>query len=230
MQASKPSSSTTQAHFSGPPATPTTWAPWILPICPTSEPTEPRRGRDQQGLARLRCPARSAGRGRRSCPAMPSTESRWVSGRWSEQRPTRARRRGPRTPASRARRAPGRRAEARASATPPPRRWRSRASRRPGSTADLVGGALHPGAVGRVQGEQHAAHQHLAVARARASGAWRISKWDSCELSAGAFSRAGSGCCRPWGDLRRGGEHSFLLRLRALPGRRSGLSSRGVSA
>ena len=41
MHASKPSSSRTQAHFSAPPAMPTTRAPRMRPIWPTIEPTEP---------------------------------------------------------------------------------------------------------------------------------------------------------------------------------------------
>ena len=39
--ASKPSSSVIHAHFSGPPAMPTTRQPMILPICPATDPTAP---------------------------------------------------------------------------------------------------------------------------------------------------------------------------------------------
>ncbi len=41
MQSSKPSSSFTYLHFSGPPAMPTARAPLIFAICPTTEPTAP---------------------------------------------------------------------------------------------------------------------------------------------------------------------------------------------
>ena len=41
MQASKPKSSTTALHFSGPPAMPTTRAPAILAICPATDPVAP---------------------------------------------------------------------------------------------------------------------------------------------------------------------------------------------
>ena len=41
MQSSKPSSSLTYLHLSGPPAMPTARAPLILAICPTTEPTAP---------------------------------------------------------------------------------------------------------------------------------------------------------------------------------------------
>jgi len=41
MHASKPKSSTTARHFSGPPAMPTTRAPAIRAICPATEPVAP---------------------------------------------------------------------------------------------------------------------------------------------------------------------------------------------
>ncbi len=54
MQASKPSSSVTKAHFSGPPAMPMAVQPLALAIWPTYWPTEPCRRGDQHGFARFR--------------------------------------------------------------------------------------------------------------------------------------------------------------------------------